>query len=736
MSGFKKRLKFQYQLESADCGPACLSMVAAYHKRNYSIRDIKEQCALTRMGVSVHDIIAGGKKMGFRVNGVQLTPDQLDTAPLPLILYWKQRHFVVLYDVQERNGTTYYHIADPSYGKIKMDLETVTKEWKGSHPKGVAILMEPDEQAVPTFQPRKRTIVYKEEFIQGILKFVTRHKWKYFFSFLLLLAGLAANWCIPIVFRNMIDNGIGARSLHLVWVLLLAQLGLFLGNFVAELITDLLFTKLNFKLSIQMKEQYLLKLMKLPISYFDTRINAETLQRIADQTKIQNFITWKGLNSFLNILNIIAFSVILFNVNKYVFGIFCILSILSILWVTFFLRLRKITEYSLFLRQSENNNSQFEFIMHMPEIKINNAQHSMIAKLTSIQEKLHVLELRTLFLNMYQSIGMNFMTKFKELLSIGVCAYLIIQGQMTIGALLSISYILGQLGYPVNILTSHLREAQDADIAQKRINEVYLEKNENDSGSIPLPAIPDKIIFHDVSFKYPGSFNHLVLKNISFEIPANKVTAIVGASGSGKSTLLKLLLSYYKPTMGELNIGSAPLNNFDSDEWRKRCGTVLQEGHIFAGTIAENIAIADSHIDQERIIHAARVACIHDFIIELPMGYNTRVGSVGIPLSGGQRQRLLIARAVYKDPQLLLFDEATSSLDANNERQIMENLQEFFKGRTVVIIAHRLSTVKNADQIIVLNNGVITETGDHHSLVNERGNYFELVRNQLELGNS
>jgi len=735
LSVFNKGLKFHYQLESSDCGPACLAMVASYYKRNYSIRDIKEQCSLTRMGVSVHDIIAGARKMGFSVNGVQLTPDQLDTAPLPLILYWKQRHFVVLYDVQERNGNTYYYIADPGYGKIKMNIDTLTQEWKGAHPKGVAILMKPDENAVPYFLPRKSGKLYKEEFIQGILKFVIKYKWKYLFSFLLLLTGLVANWCIPVVFRKMIDNGIGTRSLHLVWILLLAQLVLFLGNFVSELITDLLFTKLNFKLSIQLKEQYLFKLMKLPISYFDTRINAETLQRFADQSKIQQFITWKGLNSFLNILNIVAFSIILFNINRYVFGIFCFLSILSIFWISFFLRMRKVTEYSLFLSQSENNNSQFEFIMHMPEIKINNAQHSMIAKLTNIQEKLHALELRSLFLNMYQSIGMNFLTKFKELLAIGVCAYLIIKGEMTIGALLSISYVLGQLGYPVNILTTHLRDAQDADIAQKRINEVYLEKNENDQARKLIPAIPGKIMLNNVSFKYPGSFNNLVLRNVSFEIPVNKVTAIVGASGSGKSTLLKLLLSYYQPTVGELKIGDQPLSTFDSDEWRKLCGTVLQEGHIFAGTIAENIAIAEKYIDQERIMNAARVACIHDFITELPMAYNTRVGSVGIPLSGGQRQRLLIARAVYKDPQLLFFDEATSSLDANNEKQIMENLQEFFRGRTVVIIAHRLSTVKNADQIIVLNNGIIAEIGTHHSLVNARSNYFELVRNQLELGN-
>jgi ATP-binding cassette subfamily B protein len=417
-----------------------------------------------------------------------------------------------------------------------------------------------------------------------------------------------------------------------------------------------------------------------------------------------------------------------------VFLIFFVLSVISVAWVTFFLKARKVLEYSLFLRQSENNNSLYEFIMNMPEIKINNAQHTMIAKLTDLQKKLNDLQLRSLFLNMYQTVGMSFLSKFKELIAIALCAFLIIEGRLTIGSLLSISYILGQLAYPVNNLVNYIRDAQDADIAQKRINDVYTEKDENAGRKAPVPPGIQKIAIEHVSFKYPGSFSPFVLKDVSFTIPENKITAIVGASGSGKTTLLKLLLSYYNPTEGHIRLNESDLSAIHSEEWRKQCGTVLQDGHIFAGTIAENIAISDTAADKERIIYAAKVACIHDFIVNLPMGYNTKAGSVGIQLSGGQKQRVLIARAVYRNPEFLFFDEATSSLDANNEKQIMENLNSFFRGKTVVIIAHRLSTVKNADQIIVLDKGIIVEQGPHELLVTNKGNYFELVRNQLELG--
>jgi ATP-binding cassette, subfamily B, bacterial len=477
------------------------------------------------------------------------------------------------------------------------------------------------------------------------------------------------------------------------------------------------------------------KLMRLPVSYFDTRLNTDTLQRLNDQSKIQNFVTWKGLELVLSSLNIIVFSAILLYENKTVFLIYAVLSALSFVWITFFLKLRKTIEYAFFLRKSESDNSLYEFIMHMPEIKINNAQHNSINKIVDIQRKLNVLELRSLFLNIYQLVGVSFLTKLKEITAIAICAYLIIEGNMTLGSLLSITYILGQLAGPIQSFINYIKDAQDASIAKDRIDDVYQEKEENDNRRIALTEKVTHLSVDNVEFKYPGSFNPFILNGISFNIPINKITAIVGPSGSGKSTLLKLLLSYYPATRGQIMVNDTDISSIEADSWRSRCGIVLQDGQIFSGTILENIVFSEPSPDVERVAYACKVACIDTFIESLPMGFNTKVGNVGMQLSGGQKQRLLIARAIYRNPDFIFFDEATSSLDANNEKAIMNNLNEFFKNKTVVIIAHRLSTVKNADQIIVLNNGEMVEYGDHAELVTSKGNYYELVKNQLELGN-
>jgi ATP-binding cassette, subfamily B, bacterial len=727
-------MKFFHQLESVDCGPACLAMISSHYKRNYSLRQVKTICDVTRMGVAVKDIISGARKMGFESNGAKMTVEELEIAPLPLVLYWKQTHFVVLYKVVRRNDKLIFYIADPSYGKIKIDAEILTKEWMGANTKGISILMRPIEGVCENPPKEQKTRFYKEELVKDLLRFVGRNKWKYILSALMLILGLATNWAIPILFKKTIDSAVGGKSLHIVWVLLLAQLMLFLGNFVFRLFSDLVLTKLNFNLSILLKENFLQKIMKLPIRYFDTRINASTLQRLNDQDKIRSFMVWKGHEMILTLINLVAFSIILYTMNKYIFIVFFLGSVLSIFWMSVFLKKRNIVTYSTILRQTENSNSLYEFVMNMPEIKINGAQNKMIANLADIQKKLHSLELRSLYLNMSQNLGVSFLSKFKELLSLAVCCFLILKGQLTVGSVLGISYILGQLNHPIISLISYFNNAQDADISRKRVNDVYLEKEENDTRKELLPENINCIEVRDVSFKYPGSFNHAVLENISFDIPKNKVTAIVGASGSGKTTLLKLLLSYYDPVEGSISIDTKPLSEINSDLWRDKCGTVLQDGHIFAGTIAENIALADPDFDREKVVFAAKIACLDEFISKLPMAYNTKVGSIGTQLSGGQKQRILIARAVYKNPDFLFFDEATSSLDSKNEKMIMSNLNQFFEGRTVVIIAHRLSTVKNADQIIVLDKGKIVEQGNHMDLVENKGDYFELVRNQLELG--
>lgn len=731
------KFKFHHQLESNDCGPACLAMVASFYKRAYSLKSVKELCSVTRMGVSVKDILEGGRKMGFESNGLKLTTEELQEIPLPAILFWKQDHFVVLYKIVYKKGKYFFYFADPGYGKIGLEKDLFEREWLGNNVKGVALAFQPTDLLTSNgYKQPERKWLFNGVFVKNVAAFLRDHKFKYTISILLLLIGLTSNWALPFIFRGLIDNGILKQSLNVVVILLLAQFILFISNVGSQLFSDLILTKLNFKLSIQLKDTFLQKLIRLPINYFDTRLNTDTLQRFSDLSKVQTFLTWKGIAFSINILNLIVFSAILFFLNKLIFVIFLVSSTLSIIWVGYFLKRRATLEYSKFIQQSENSNMMYEFVMNMPEIKVNSAQKTLINRITSLQKKLNNLELRSLFLNMYQLSGANFILKLRELLIIALCAYLIINHQMTLGTLLSVSFVMGQISGPIINLINNIRDCQDADISNKRVEDVYSVTNECEEYSRGKNNLnPGNLRLESVTFKYPGSFNPFVLNDISFNIPKNNVTAIVGASGSGKTTLMKLILSYYNPTKGTVYLDGTSLSSFAPDEWRKNCGVVLQDGHIFSGSIAYNIALLDENeIDYERLRLAMQTSCIEEFVKGLPMGVNTKIGNIGMQLSGGQKQRILIARAVYKDPLYVFFDEATSSLDANNEREIMDNLDTFFEGRTVLVIAHRLSTVKNADQIIVMENGRITEIGTHHVLVNKKAQYFSLVRNQLELG--
>jgi ATP-binding cassette, subfamily B, bacterial len=727
------KLKFINQLETNDCGPACLAMVAGCHGLDVDLKGAKKICEITRMGVSVQDIINGGNKLGFSTHGLKLTVQELSQMPLPAILFWKQDHYVVLHKISKSRNRTLYHIADPGYGLTTIEEELLEKEWRGSNVKGVCLAFQPTEKLghsgeFPNRSPRSN------EILGQLSKFVAKHKLKYILSFILLAIGLVSNWIIPILFQKVIDEGVLAKSLNIVLVLLFAQFLLFFGTFCSRLFSDYLLTKFNFELSIMLKESFLFKLIKVPVSYFDTRLNTDTLLRLSDLSKIQSFLTWKGASFLINALNLVAFSIILLYLNTTVFGIYLALSSLSVIWISLFLKRRATLEYSMFIRQSENSNNLYEFVMHMPEIKVNQAQNTIISRITSLQDKLNKLELRSLFLNMYQLSGANFILKLMELMVMALCAYLIINGLMTVGALLSISFILGQLSGPIINLIGSVRDVQDAKISNERVEDVYSVSNE-ESGSAESFDMED-ITLENVSFKYPGSFNPFVLESISFVIPKNKITAIVGTSGSGKTTLMKLLMRYYRPNDGAIRFGDSDFESLSLEAWRQNCGVVLQDGHIFSGSIKFNISLSENDdVDMERLQRAIKIACLDEFVESLPQGIETKIGGIGIPLSGGQSQRVLIARAVYKNPEFIFFDEATSSLDANTEKSILNNLTEFFKGRTVVVIAHRLSTVKNADQIIVMESGRIVEFGSHLELINEKDKYYSLVKNQLELGN-
>lgn len=735
------KFKFVNQFESNDCGPACLSMVLNSYGVNIPVKKLKEICGITRMGVSVKDILDGGEKVGFESHGLKLTLDQLEEVPLPAILFWKQDHYVVLYDIKNKKDKKNYYIADPGYGKIKIEEDLIVREWLGNETKGVCLIFQPNEHfeqiiESSSLKDNNQPNLKNSTVVTHLISFVKGSKYKYIFSLLLLIVGLATNWFIPIIFKRIIDDGIIAKSLNLVIVLLLAQFLLFMGNFVSQFLSDFILTKLNFNLSIALKEKFLNKLIRLPVNYFDTRLNTDTLLRLGDLSKLQSFFTWKGISFFINILNLIVFSGILLYLNKLVFFVFVLLSSLSIIWISFFLKKRAALEYSLFIKQSDNSNNLYEFIMNMPEIKVNQAQNTIISKILRLQRNLNELELKSLYLNAYQLSGANFLLKFKEITIIAICAYFIINSQMSVGTLLSISFIIGQLSGPIINLINNVKDGQDALISQNRVEDVFKVDDESYKENGKNIKYIDDITLDNVSFKYPGSFNPFVINNLSFTIPKNKVTAIVGTSGSGKTTLMKLLMKYYFPNSGNLYLGDNNFSDLNPDYWRNKCGVVLQNGHVFSGSIKYNIALCENDsIDIEKLENAIRVACLDNFIGSLPLGSETKIGNIGMELSGGQSQRVLIARAVYKNPEFLFFDEATSSLDANTEKEILNNLRDFFVGRTVVVVAHRLSTVKNADQIIVMEKGEITENGSHEELIAVREKYFALVKNQLELGN-
>ncbi|GHT54743.1 ABC transporter ATP-binding protein [Bacteroidia bacterium] len=712
-------------------------MIASFFGEKYRLQQIKTLFEFTRIGITIQDIVDNATQMGFNAKVLKLTTEELQTFPFPVILFWKQEHFLVYERATKRKNDSLFYLADPAYGRVKLHKDDFDTAWKGSNPKGIAIVLQPNENFEKTDLPdtTEKSWLSLPIYTQ-IKKFLQKNKLRYLLALFLIILGLAANWAIPFVFQRVIDDGISSKQINIVIYFLFAQFVLFVSYVISDFFSNLILTKFNFILSIDLKQFLLKKLMKLPVNFFDTRLNTETLQRIGDQNTIQQFVTWKGIELMLSVLNILIFGSILLYYNFVIFSIYLILTVLSVLWVFLFLSKRAVLEYAKFLKQSENDNIIYEFIMNMPEIKINNAQDKTINRIIKLQERLNKLELRSLFLNMYQLVGVNFLSKFKELISIAICAYFIINGQMSLGVLLSVSYVIGQLLLPVNNLTYFVKDAQDAKIANERIDEIHQNENEDVGKKHHIKNIAiNHIRINNLSFKYSGKSSPYVLKNVDFSIRKNTVTAIVGASGSGKSTLLKLLLAYYTIEQGNIYLNDKSINEIFAAEWRNNCGTVLQDGKIFSGTIAENIAISDDKIDFDQLIHVCKLSNILDFIGNLPMKFNTKIGNAGIQLSGGETQRILIARALYKNPQFIFLDEATSALDAENEKIIHDNLQEFFKGKTVLIIAHRLSTVKNADQIIVLKNGQISEQGTHTQLVSNKGEYFYLVKNQLELGN-
>ena len=728
-----KKFPSYIQLDMMDCGPSCVKIISEHYGKKYSLQYLREQSYITREGVSLLGISDAAEAVGFRTIGVKTTFQQLaDEAPLPFIAHWNQQHFVVVHKITKKK----VFVSDPAVGLVTYDREQFLKHWastrEGGEDKGVAMLMEP----TPEFYQKDSDEKVNKASWRFLLGYLVRYRKFLLQLFLGLLLGSLLSMIFPFLTQSVVDIGISTRDLDFIYVVLIGQFVLFFSQTAVDFIRRWILLHLSTRINISLISDFLIKLMKLPIGFFDTKMIGDLLQRINDHHRIEQFLSTSTLSILFSFFNFIVFGIILAFYNLYIFLIFLVGSILYIAWVLAFLNWRKKLDYKRFQEMSRNQSSLIHLINGMQEIKLNNCEKQKRWEWERIQAKMFKINVKSVTLEQIQQAGSLFINQSKNILITFSAAYAVVNGSMTLGMMLAVQSIIGQLDGPISQMINFVYEMQDAKISLERLGEIHDKDNEEEDGTPQITILPDGKNLHleNVTFQYEGPHSPKVLEDVNFTIPEGKITAVVGTSGSGKTTLLKLLLKFYDPVDGAIKLEGIQLGNLNGRMWRERCGTVMQDGFIFSDTIARNIAVSDEIIDQKRLRQAVQVANIQDFIEGLPLGYNTKIGQDGIGVSGGQKQRILIARAVYKNPEFLFFDEATSALDANNEKIIMENLNEFFKGRTAVVIAHRLSTVKNADQIIVLEKGKLVEQGTHTELTAQKGMYYDLVKNQLELG--
>ncbi len=720
-----------------DCGPTCLRMVAKHYGRNYPLSELRNKSFLTREGVSLLGISDAAEAIGFRTIGVKIPFNKLvEEAVLPCIVHWYQRHFVVVYKIEKNK----VFVADPAIGLLTYTFEEFKKGWLSAKDNGletgVVLLLETTPhffEHEPEAEGNKRKSL---TYLFGYLK----NQRKILFQLVIgLLTGSLIQLALPFLTQSIVDVGINTQNIQFIYLVLGGQMMLFISRTAVDFIRRWILLHLSTRINISIISDFLLKLFRLPMQFFEGKMIGDILRRIEDHTRIERFLSTSSLTILFSFFNLIIFGVVLAVYNIPIFLVFFGLSSLYIGYVLLFLKRRAELDYKRFQQMSDNQTNLIQSVQGMGEIKMNNCETQKRWEWERIQAKLFRVNVESTKLQQYQDAGSLFLNESKNMVITVMAALAVINGEMTLGMMLAVQYIIGQLNAPVNEFIAFTRDWQDAKISLERIGEIHaLENEEPISDFMPsVIGVPENktILIENLSFQYEGPHSPKVLCDIDLIIPEGKITAIVGASGSGKTTLLKLLLKFYPPVAGKIIVGGTPFGQIAASGWRQQCGAVMQDGFIFSDTIANNIALGDEAVDRARLLHAVKVANIKEHIESLPLGYNTKIGTNGIGLSQGQKQRLLIARAVYKDPEFIFFDEATSALDANNEKVIMENLDEFFNGKTVLVIAHRLSTVKNADQIVVLEKGKIVEVGNHEILTKVKGKYFELVKNQLELGN-
>lgn len=728
---------FIKQLDAMDCGPACLCMIARYYKKHYTLEYLRNESFIGRDGVSLLGISKAAEIIGFHTVAGRTTFNNLiKKATFPCIIHWNQEHFVVLCGIKKKQGEYIVHIADPGKGLLTYSKEEFCDHWASTktngEEKGIILFLDPTHLF---YEKEGSSVLSKNRF-----SFLDRYILKYRSFFCQLILGLLMGSLLQLIFpfltQIIVDTGIQGKDIHFIWLILIAQMMLLFSRTAIDFIRRKVLLHISARINVSLISDFFIKLMKLPMKFFETKLTGDLLQRIEDHRRIETFITNQTINALFSVFTFVIFSIVLFIYNIQIFTVFIGGSILYGIWIMVFLKKRRSLDYKVFEIEGKNRNVVYQLVTGMQEIKLQGCEQHKRWEWEDIQADLFDVNIQSLNLKQTQEAGGIFINELKNIFVTVLAATAVIDGSLTLGMMLAIQYIIGQLNSPLEQIMNFIYQWQDVSISLDRMNEIHSLNNEESKNrtvnSLPLDC---SIKIENLCFKYDGAFPFYVLDNISLNIPKNKVTAIVGGSGSGKTTLLKLLLGYYVPNEGKINIDSIAFEKINLAWWRTTCGAVMQDGYLFSDTIARNIAISDDEINMEKLRYAASIANIADYIEALPLGYNTKIGQDGQGVSQGQRQRILIARVVYKNPAFVFFDEATNALDAKNEREIVENLEEFYKDKTVIVIAHRLSTVKNADQIVVLDDGHIAEIGSHEELTKKQGKYYELVKNQLELGN-
>lgn len=723
-------MKFTRQFDQMDCGPSCIRMVASAYGKDYPLSYLRSLSHLTREGVSIAGIRDALQQIGLRSATFEMTFEQLrEHCPLPAILHWEQNHFVVLYDVRRSRvtGKWKYYVANPAYGKHTFDEEGMAHYWLNDT-KGVVIAIEPTEQFDKIPEVKQK---------HSLLRFARKYVWPFKLemsqSAVGMLLGILLSLVTPFLTQTMVDDGIGLRNMSVILSIMVAQMFIFLGSFSMNLISSWVSLYMSTRINIHILSDYLTKLLRLPMTFFETKSVGDYQQRLGDHARLQGFVTYGTLQTFFSIVSVPFYLVIIGWYSPVILGAYLLLTALSTMWMAYFFRRRKALDYEQFKVSSENQNKQFELLQGITDIKLNAYETYKLNEWRELQERQYRMSQKVLRLGQVQETGFALIGQLRNIFITCWIAVEVVNGNLTLGMMMSISAIIGQVNGPLSQLIGFLQQLQDARISLERSEEVHLCHDEDNEAQQQVPADhPLDIEVCDLSFSYTGSVGKPALSHISLKIPAGSMTAIVGESGSGKTTLMKLLLKFYQPTSGHILLGGCDLQQYAAHSVRQASGIVMQDNFLFSDTVLRNICLGEAE-NAEKLAEATHVACLDDYLSRQPLGLRTKVGSEGMGVSGGEKQRIMIARAVYKNPQYLMLDEATSSLDSENERRITEAIDGRFKGRTRIVIAHRLSTVKNADQIVVLRHGQVVEVGTHAQLIAHKGYYYELIKNQLEL---